>query len=86
MKLAASIGGLILLAACDGANPPRQHVGPPPDPNFTLLVSNADLSETFTVDDRQWGVVMFWFYPAGSPEPTPPQFSWSLHDEQPAFD
>ena len=31
-------------------------------------------------------VVMFWFYPPGAGDPTPPQFSWSLHDQPPAFD
>lgn len=130
---------LCLLAACDGPRTPQQHLEPPADPSFTLLVSNqsfdldpvditinldgqlaitgdfrvegqhtwipfdfgltpgvhtlevttadapAALVELFTVDDRQWGVVMFWYYAAGSPEPTPPQFSWSLHDQAPMF-
>jgi hypothetical protein len=41
--------------------------------------------ETFAMDDRKWAVINFWYYAAGSPEPTPPQFSWTLLDEPPAF-
>lgn len=51
----------------------------------TSADSNATLDETFVMDDRKWGVVMFWYYEDGS-EPVAPSFSWNLSDEQPAFD
>lgn len=140
MKIVWIGPALLALVACDGAHTPQQHLTPPADPSFTLLVSNqsfeldpvditirldgqlavtgdfhvegqhtwipfefglapgahtiavettdaaATLSQPFTVDDHRWGVVMFWYYPVGSPEPTPPQFSWSVHDQPPAFD
>ncbi len=127
------------LAACDGPRTPQQHLVPPADPSFTLLVSNqsfeldpvditihlddqlavtgdfrvegqhtwipfefgladgphtiairtadadASLTESFTIDGDRWGVVMFWYYPPGSGDPTPPHFSWSVHDEPPQF-
>jgi hypothetical protein len=47
--------------------------------------SDAVLAQTFVMDDRKYGVVNFWFYAAGSPEPTPPQFSFSLSDTPPQF-
>lgn len=54
----------------------------------TLHVSSADsdaeMTQSFVMDDRKWGVVMFWFYEGGS-EPVAPSFSWNLSDEQPAF-
>ena len=58
--------------------------------NHTMkIVSDAGettLEKTFVMDDRKWIVVNFWYYAAGSPEPTPQQFSFHLFDEQPAFD
>lgn len=55
----------------------------------TLQVSSADTNATMTrsfeMDDRKWGVVMFWYYEGGA-EPVAPSFSWNLSDEQPAFD
>jgi hypothetical protein len=50
----------------------------------TSADASATLDQTFTMEDRAWGVLTFW-YSAGS-EPTPPSFAWTLHDEQPAFD
>jgi hypothetical protein len=50
------------------------------------LPAEVSLDQTFAMDDRKWAVINFWFYAAGSPEPTPPQFSWNLFDEQPAFE
>ena len=53
------------------------------------VTSNAGattLSQTFVMDDRKWATVMFWYYQAGSPEPTPKHFSFQLSDEQPLFD
>lgn len=47
--------------------------------------TNATLVQSFEMDDRKWGVVMFWYYEGGS-EPVDPSFSWNLFDEQPAFD
>jgi hypothetical protein len=47
--------------------------------------SDAEMTQTFEMDDRKWGVVMFWFYEGGS-EPVAPSFSWNLSDEQPGFD
>ena len=53
--------------------------------DVTTADANATLSQTFQMDDRKWGTVMFWFYEGGA-EPTPPSFSWNVSDEQPAFD
>jgi hypothetical protein len=47
--------------------------------------SNAQMTQTFQMDDRKWGVVSFWYYEGGS-EPVAPSFSWNLSDEQPLFD
>lgn len=56
----------------------------------TLEVASSDtsatLTERFVVGQRNWGVLSFWYYPVGSPEPTPEMFSFALHDEQPLFD
>ena len=52
----------------------------------TRDVADVVLDETFVMDDRKYGVINFWYYPSGSPEPTPPQFSWQITDEAPAFD
>ena len=140
--VAVLAAGLTGAAGCSTVDEPRQHLTPPADPSFTLLVSNqsfeldpvditvrldgqlavtgdfrvegqhtwipfhfgladgdhqlevttadaeAALDRTFTVDGQTWAVVMFWYYPPGSPggvEPTPPQFSFSVHDEPPQF-
>ena len=49
-------------------------------------VTDIALDQMFQMDDRKWGVVSFWYYAAGSPEPTPPQFSLQIMDDQPYFD
>lgn len=58
--------------------------------NHNIFVTTADadtaLDKPFVMDDRKYGVLNFWFYAAGSPEPTPPQFSFTLTDDPPAFD
>jgi hypothetical protein len=132
---------VIAMTACGASSDePQQFLPPPPQPSFTLLVSNqsfdldpvditvrlddqlavagdfqvegqhtwipfelgvtpgthtlsavtaagdVELSMPFTMDDRKWGVLMFWYYEAGSPEPTPPQFTFQVLDEQPQFD
>ncbi len=55
----------------------------------TLTVTSADtdatMTQSFVMDDRKWGVVMFWYYEGGS-EPVAPSFSWNLTDEAPGFD
>jgi hypothetical protein len=51
----------------------------------TTTDANAVLDQTFEMDDRKYGVVMFWYYPSGSTEPTPPQFSLQIQDDQPYF-
>ncbi len=51
----------------------------------TTADANAELTEEFVMDDRKWGVVMFWYYEGGA-EPVAPSFSWNLSDEQPLFD
>ncbi len=55
----------------------------------TLSVTSADtdaeMTQSFVMDDRKWGVVMFWYYEGGS-EPVAPSFSWNLTDEAPGFD
>lgn len=51
----------------------------------TSTGGSATLDETFVMDDRKWGVVMFWF-DQDSTEIDTPYFSWALLDEQPAFD
>jgi hypothetical protein len=54
--------------------------------DVTTADAEAELHETFTLPGRGWAVVMFWYYPPGSSsEPTPPQFTFSVHDEPPAF-
>lgn len=57
--------------------------------SHTLEVTSADVTATLTqpfdMDDRKWGVVMFW-YGEGGTEPVAPSFSWNLFDEQPGFD
>ena len=53
------------------------------------IVSDAGettLEKAFVMDERKWIVVNFWYYEAGSPEPTPQQFSFHLFDEQPLFE
>jgi hypothetical protein len=52
----------------------------------TSDVADVALDRTFEMTDRKFGVVSFWYYPAGSPEPTPPQFSLQILDEQPYFE
>lgn len=52
----------------------------------TSDVADVVKEETFQMDDRKWAVVSFWYYAAGSPEPTPPQFSLQVMDEQPYFE
>lgn len=59
-----------------------------PGPHQLRVVSEAGeatLEREFDLDDRKWGVVDFWYYAAGSPEPTPKQFSFQLLDEEPQF-
>lgn len=53
----------------------------------TADVNDVVLDKTFEMTARKYGVVMFWYYPdqANGAGPTPPQFSWSLTDEQPGF-
>ena len=46
----------------------------------------ATLEKTFDMDDRKWGVLSFWYYAAGSPEPTPRHFSFQVMDEAPLFE
>lgn len=57
--------------------------------NHTLTAKSrdggVDLEKPFVMNDRKWGVLNFWYYASG-PEPTPEQFSFSVSDEQPAFD
>jgi hypothetical protein len=48
-------------------------------------IGGVDLEQAFDMDDRKWGVLNFWYYEAGSPEPTPQQFSFQVLDEPPAF-
>ena len=45
----------------------------------------ATLEQEFDMDARKWGVVSFWYYAAGSPEPTPRQFTFQVLDEEPLF-
>jgi hypothetical protein len=52
----------------------------------TKDVAGVVLDDLFDMDDRKYGIVMFWYYPDGSTEPTPPHFSWTISDEQPLFD
>ncbi|MBA3452299.1 MAG: hypothetical protein H0T42_04290 [Deltaproteobacteria bacterium] len=59
--------------------------------NHTINVSTGDVADValqmpFVMDDRKYAVVSFWFYEAGSPEPTPPHFSFQLLDEPPLFE
>lgn len=68
----------------------RFDFGLSPGPHH-IRVTTADVAdvakdETFQMDDRKWAVVNFWYYAAGSPEPTPPQFSLAFMDEQPYFE
>jgi hypothetical protein len=44
-----------------------------------------DQAFDFDMDARRWGVLSFWYYAAGSPEPTPHQFSFQVLDEPPVF-
>jgi hypothetical protein len=44
------------------------------------------LERPFDLAARRWGVLSFWYYAAGSPEPTPKQFSFQVLDEAPLFD
>lgn len=48
-------------------------------------IGGVDLEQAFEMDARKWGVLSFWYYEAGSPEPTPQQFSFQVLDEPPAF-
>ncbi|HSK03153.1 MAG TPA: hypothetical protein VK932_18000 [Kofleriaceae bacterium] len=48
--------------------------------------AGVTLDEAFDMDARKWGVVNFWYHKAGSPEPTPEQFSFDLFDEAPQFE
>jgi hypothetical protein len=52
----------------------------------TADVADVVLDETFVMDDRKFATLMFWYYPPGTTEPTPPRFSWRVSDEQPGFD
>ena len=49
-------------------------------------LADVVLDQPFEMDDRKYGIVSFWYYPTGSPEPTPPQFQLNVQDEEPAFD
>jgi hypothetical protein len=57
--------------------------------SHTLTVSSADtdaeMTQTFVMDDRKWGTLMFWYYEGGA-EPVAPSFTWNFSDEQPGFD
>jgi hypothetical protein len=52
----------------------------------TSEAGDTSFEQAFLMDDRKWAVINFWYYSAGSPEPTPQQFSFHVFDEQPAFD
>ena len=52
----------------------------------TTETGDVSLEKTFVMDDRKWIVLNFWYYPAGSTEPTPEHFSFDIFDEQPLFD
>ena len=58
--------------------------------NHEIRVTTADadtaLDKPFEISGRKYGVVNFWYYEAGSPEPTPPQFSFTVSDDRPVFD
>ena len=45
-----------------------------------------DQTFDFDMDARRWGVLSFWYYASGSPEPTPQQLSFQVLDEPPAFE
>ena len=62
-----------------------------PGPHSLVARTTAGDTEIETAlvapaDGRRWGVLNFWYYAVGSPEPTPPQFSFQVSDERPAFD
>ena len=48
---------------------------------------DATLEQTFTVEGDRWAVLDYWYYPGvdGGADPTPPHFSFSVHDEQVYF-
>lgn len=48
----------------------------------------AELEVVVDLQRERWGVLNYWYYPDGSKTnpPTPRQFSWSEHDQRPAFD
>jgi hypothetical protein len=48
--------------------------------------AGVTLDEAFDMDARRWGIVSFWYYAAGSPEPTPKQFDFDVLDHPPLFD
>lgn len=59
-----------------------------PGPHQLRVTSRAGgvtLEETFELDARKWGNLFFWYYPSGSSEPTPPQFTFQVLDEEPLF-
>ena len=64
----------------------RDDLGHPARNTLQEIMADVAKVETFLMDDRKWAVVSFWYYAAGSPEPTPPQFSLALMDEQPYFE
>jgi hypothetical protein len=47
---------------------------------------DTTLEQTFEMDARKWGVLDFWYYGAGSPDPTPKKFTFQTHDEPPVFE
>jgi hypothetical protein len=55
-----------------------------------LRVASEDagvmLERPFDMDARRWGVLSFWYYEAGSPEPTPKRFDFQVLDDAPLFD
>lgn len=70
----------------------------PSSGRFTLYVSNQSfdldpvdirvyLDDELAVerDDQRYGLLNFWYYQTGSPEPYGPELSFELLDEPPVF-
>jgi hypothetical protein len=51
----------------------------------TSETAGVTLEQAFDMDERRWGVVSFWYYAAGSPEPTPKHLAFEVLDEAPLF-
>ena len=52
-------------------------------PEITVLPYETRYAYAQIINDTG---LMFWYYPTGTSEPVPPQFSWNVSDDQPAFD